>query len=67
MKKEITWFGRKVILACDEKCNKAWGINCRPENPANYLSDDELEEAPIDPGTYEGGHAKPCPGEEKGN
>jgi hypothetical protein len=24
-----------------------------------WLSDDELGDAPVDPGTYEGGHAKP--------
>jgi hypothetical protein len=24
-----------------------------------YLADDELDEAPVDPGTYEGNHAKP--------
>lgn len=54
------------VLACDGKCNKAWGICCRPQkqlsdDPDDYesLSDDELGEAPVDPGTYEGGHGKP--------
>ena len=61
MKKNISYF------ACDRKCNKAWGMNSRPkvefdkEDPDDYafLSDDELGEAPKNPGTYEGGHAKP--------
>lgn len=32
-----------------------------------YLADDEVGTAPIDPGTYEGGHAKPLPDSEKMN
>ncbi|MFN7015074.1 MAG: hypothetical protein ACK4ON_12480 [Bacteroidia bacterium] len=64
MEKIITYFGQKTKVACDEKCNKAFGINSRPLNldeniDSEYLSDDELGEAPIDPGTYEGGDAKP--------
>mgnify|MGYP001028433341 CR=1 FL=1 len=62
IKKEIIYFGQKVIIACDEKCNKAWGINSRPkiqldednEDDYCYLADNELDEAPADPGTYEG-------------
>lgn len=65
--KTIIWFGKAHTLACDGKCNKAWGVNNRPkisfdENDPDdvaYLADDELGEAPADPGTYEGGHAKP--------
>jgi hypothetical protein len=66
MEKIITYFGQNAKVGCDEKCHKAWGINNRPkvqlsddEDDFVYLSDDELEIAPVDPGTYEGGHAKP--------
>lgn len=66
MNEIILFMGKNRQVACDEKCNKAWGINCRPsvllsDNPDDfaYLSDDELSIAPPDPGTYEGGHAKP--------
>lgn len=55
-----------VILICDGKCEKAWGINCRPkerlsadEDDVVYLSDGELDLAPVNPGTYEGGYGKP--------
>jgi hypothetical protein len=54
------------VLACDARCNKAWGINNRPrvslsedDEDFAFLSDTELGVAPFDPGTYEGGHAKP--------
>ncbi len=65
--KQIRWFGSEVTLACDGKCTKAWGLNCRPKvelDPSEpddvaWLADDELGDAPQDPGTYEGGHAKP--------
>lgn len=63
---EILYFGKTVYLSCDAKCNKAWGINSRPkvqlsddEDDYVYVADSLLEEAPSDPGTYEGGHAKP--------
>lgn len=67
MEKIITYFGQDMKVGCDEKCNKAWGINERPkiefdvndEDDTAFLSDGELGDAPIDPGTYEGGHAKP--------
>lgn len=67
MEKTITYFSSKCIVKCDEKCNKAWGISNRPtlqldeddDDDFCYLSDDELSHAPIDPGTYEGGDAKP--------
>lgn len=65
--KHITFCGQPAVHACDAVCSKAWGINNRPriEYDANdpddyaYRSDDELVSAPADPGTYEGGHAKP--------
>lgn len=67
MEKIIQYCGETVWVGCDEKCNKAWGHNSRPkiefdiEDPDDFafMSDDELEEAPINPGTYEGGQAKP--------
>ena len=75
MKKQITYCGQQVIVSCDGKCNKAWGINNRPkleldendEDDYCYLSDDELDDAPEDPGTYEGGNGKPIEGEEVPN
>lgn len=30
MEKLITYFGQPAKVGCDEKCNKAWGINNRP-------------------------------------
>jgi hypothetical protein len=66
MEQQITYFGQQVTVACDEKCNKAWGINKRPQNQLSddpddyeYLSDDELGEAPVHPGTWEGSDKKP--------
>jgi hypothetical protein len=64
----IIFFGELMILACDGKCTKAWGINNRPsisfdeDDPDDmaFLADDELGDAPKDPGTYEGGHGKPA-------
>lgn len=66
--KQISFFGRSRTLACDGKCHKAWGITSRPsirfdeKDPDDnaLLADDELGEAPADPGTYEGGHGKPA-------
>lgn len=67
--KLIIYLGQPMLLACDARCDKAWGINSRPkkmlsENPDDYVyfSDDELGTAPKDPGTYAGGYGKPVPG-----
>ena len=64
--KPITFCGQRAKVACDGRCNKAWGISSRPrvqlsENPDDYafLSDGELGEAPQHPGTSEGGIMKP--------
>jgi len=70
--KIITYCRQKAKVACDEKCNKAWGINNRPKiefdknDPDDnaMLSDDELGEAPVDPGVYEDGHGKPINSDE---
>jgi hypothetical protein len=66
MEKIIIYFGQNAKVACDEMCNKAWGINNRPneqlsddEDDTVMLADGELGEAPEHPGTYEGGDAKP--------
>lgn len=62
----ITFCGEKARVKCDRKCNKAWGINTRPreqlssdEDDYCYLSDNELGNAPKDPGTYEYEDGKP--------
>jgi hypothetical protein len=62
----ITYFDQQAKVACDRRCEKAWGINNRPsvqlsddEDDFAYLADDELGLAPVNPGSYEGGHAKP--------
>lgn len=73
--KEILCFGKKRILACDGKCDKAWGISIRKTilldredvDDIAFLSDDELEIAPINPGTYEGSCGKPVSNFEKLN
>lgn len=65
--KEIIYFGESCVLACDQKCNKAWGLNKRPyaqldqnnDDDIVWYADNELGEAPKNPGTYEGGHGKP--------
>ena len=62
----ITYFAQRAKVCCDGNCRKAWGINNRPrvqlsDDPDDfeYLADDELGDAPVDPGTYEGMSAKP--------
>lgn len=73
--KNIIFFGRPVAVACDGKCNKAWGMNNRPRlkldpddpNDYAYQADHELGEAPEDPGTYEGECAKPRRSEDRMN
>jgi len=68
MEKIITYCGQRAKVGCDERCDKAWGINERPriefggeDDPDDYafLSDDELGLAPENPGTGEGGDWKP--------
>lgn len=62
--KRITFCGQEATVVCDGNCSKAWGINSRPriQGPGHlpvYMTDTELPDAQIDPGTYEGGDAKP--------
>lgn len=69
IQKEVIACGQRIVIACDGNCAKAWGIQHRPkvqlsdnEDDFAYVPDQELGDAPIDPGTYEGGHGKPmCP------
>lgn len=66
--KEIVAYGRPMILSCDANCSKAWGRNSRPQRPNGAeVPDSELGIAPVDPGTYEGGHAKPKTEDERLN
>lgn len=75
IRKEILVFGKQAVIACDEICKKAWGVNNRPrvqvdeENYDDYyfVPDGELGVAPEDTGTYEGGCAKPIHKEERLN
>lgn len=73
--KSFLYLGQPCAAVCDGKCNKAWGISQRPRinfdpnEPDDHalLADDELGEAPADPGTYEGGHSKPQRSDERMN
>ena len=72
--KQITFFGKETKLVCDAKCNKAWGINRRPKiqlsddiDDYEWLSDRELEDAPLEVDTSEGGDTKPKTKEERLN
>lgn len=51
--KAITYFGQRCVVACDGRCDKAWGINGRPYTQLSkvdddyvYLGDDVLGAAP---------------------
>jgi len=63
---EIQFFGQPCVLACDAKCDKAFGIALRETSPNSlaeddfeWLADDELGEAPEITGETEGGDDKP--------
>lgn len=67
----IRYFGQPMKVNCDGNCRKAWGINTRPrvqlsdnEDDYAFKPDGDLADAPVDPGTYEGGHAEPMSAEE---
>lgn len=70
LRKQIVWFGDACTLACDGRCDKAWGINGRPRHSFDpnepddyvYLADSKLDVAPgpgRTVGLSEGGHLKP--------
>jgi len=75
LSKSIMFCGRPVVLSCDGNCAKAWGMDSRPKivfdlnDPDDfaYVSDEEFELAPTNPGTYEGDHAKPLAKEDRLN
>lgn len=64
--KNIMYFGQHTHAVCDGKCEKAWGAHNRPrrqmsddDDDFEFLSDEELDTAPANPGTYEDGYGKP--------
>ncbi len=69
--KVVNCFGQPCALACDARCEKAWGLSRRPqilvsEDPVEWAfrSDLELPTAPAHPGTTVGSEVKPRgPGE----
>lgn len=63
--KRITFFGQAAVIACDGRCDKAWGINGRPKISLRHTM---LPEDPDDY-VYVGDHAlgkAPPPGETVG-
>jgi len=70
--RHVTYFGQPLAVMCDGRCDKAWGFQARPLRDGktrdddwereDFARDDELDVAPLDPGTYEGGDCKPRPG-----
>jgi len=64
--KLITAYGKRMRLMCDGRCDKAWGINERPRKMLSddqgdyvFIADQDLGDAPADPGTTEGFQGKP--------
>ena len=51
--------GMPALLVCDGDCKKAWGSTERPVVDGAFAFDDDLGEAPDDPGTREGDDRKP--------
>lgn len=65
IQRQIRFFGEDVVLACDGRCDKAWGINGRAEvllsdkdDDHIYVPDSALGTAG-QPGTWEGGDGRP--------
>ena len=65
----IRAYGTQLNIACDQCCQKAWGLNGRErvqlsddDEDWEWLSDNELGIAPVDPRSYEGGDGKPLDG-----
>jgi len=65
--KTINRFDKPLVVACDGKCEKAWGICNRPQvqldpeepDDSYYLADGELGDAPKHSPDSEGGDMKP--------
>mgnify|MGYP003532947149 CR=1 FL=1 len=65
IRKQVRFFGEQVVIACDGRCDKAWGINERPRVLLSGKDDDNIF-VPDDalgiagpPGTWEGGDGRP--------
>ena len=41
--KQITFFGEQQVIACDGRCDKAWGINGRPHRKLSEDPDDTVD------------------------
>ncbi len=72
--KRVRYCGVEVLIVCDGKCEKAWGIATRaalthyPDGaPDKFVPDADLGTAPADPRTYEGDDAKPVSPSERLN
>lgn len=62
-RKSIIYFGSVCTLFCDGRCDKAWGKSSRPkitlpDGSEYWVSDNDFDVAPAEPGTYEGGYGK---------
>ena len=63
--KRILYFGADCTVACDARCDLAWGRNTRPRDEHDEMMDDTDAvrswggPAPADPGTTEGRDSKP--------
>jgi hypothetical protein len=67
----VKYFGNPMKVCCDGNCKKAWGIDTRPTESLSddyddyaFLADDELGDAPENPGTAEGPDCKPLSSDE---
>ncbi len=65
IQKQVRFFGKQVVLACDGRCDKAWGINGRArvllsdkDGDDIFVPDSALGTAGP-PGTWEGGDGRP--------
>ena len=73
--KRTTVHGSEVVIACDAKCTKAWGLQKRPSRVVDeskpddivWLGDGELKQAPSDPKTTVNGYGKPLKPEHRMN
>lgn len=67
-----TYFDHPLTAACDERCDKAWGMMDRPhvvpdDHESPYVADDDLGDAPTVVGSWEGRHTKPATPEDRLN
>lgn len=57
--KRVIFCGVETAIACDGRCEKAWGFRTRSRNSEGFLRDEQLGLAPENPGTSEGECIKP--------